>query len=269
MDNPSHRLLLFIPAFNCARQIVRVLDQLEPRVMVHVQRVLLIDNRSTDGTVEAVLEWAAKNPGLPLLVMRNDSNYSLGGSHKVAFDHALQHDFTHVLVLHGDDQADIRDLVPWLEDGRALSGDAFLGSRFARGSRLPGYSWFRILGNLAFNALVSLVAGRRLTDLGSGLNLFRMAPLAGRSYLPFPDNLNFNVYLLLYLVHTRARFEFFPISWREEDQISNVRFARQSLEILSVCLRYRLDRQGLFAPRQGLPPDCYTSQVVLDATRDS
>ncbi|MGI5844872.1 MAG: glycosyltransferase family 2 protein [Candidatus Xenobium sp.] len=269
MDTPSRRLLLFIPAFNCARQVVRVLDQLEPRVMVHIQRVLLIDNRSTDGTVEAVLEWAGQNPGLPLLLLRNDSNYSLGGSHKVAFDHALQNDFTHVLVLHGDDQADIRDLLPWLEDGRALEGDAFLGSRFARGSRLPGYSWFRILGNLVFNSLVSLVAGRRLTDLGSGLNLFRMSPLAGRSYLSFPDNLNFNVYLLLYLVHTRARFEFFPISWREEDQISNVRFVRQSLEILSVCLRYRLNRQKLFAPRRDLPPDRYTSRVLFDVTRDS
>ena len=269
MDTPSRRLLLFIPAFNCARQVVRVLDQLEPRVMAHIQRVLLIDNRSTDGTVEAVLKWAGQNPGLPLLLLRNDSNYSLGGSHKVAFDHALQNDFTHVLVLHGDDQADIRDLLPWLEDGRALEGDAFLGSRFARGSRLPGYSWFRILGNLVFNSLVSLVAGRRLTDLGSGLNLFRMSPLAGRSYLSFPDNLNFNVYLLLYLVHTRARFEFFPISWREEDQISNVRFVRQSLEILSVCLRYRLNRQKLFAPRRDLPPDRYTSRVLFDATQDS
>ncbi len=237
--------------------------------MAHIQRVLLIDNRSTDGTVEAVLEWGRRHPDLPLLLMRNDSNYSLGGSHKVAFDYALQHDFTHVLVLHGDDQADIRDILPWLEDGRALGCDAFLGSRFARGSRLPGYSWCRILGNLVFNALVSLVAGRRLTDLGSGLNLFRTAPLADKFYLPFPDNLNFNVYLLMYLVHTRARFEFFPITWREEDQISNVRFVRQSLEILSVCLRYRLDRQALFAPRLEVPPDRYTSKVVLDATRDS
>jgi len=73
----------------------------------------------------------------------------------------------------------------------------------------------------------------------------------------------------MYLVHTRARFEFFPISWREDDQISNVRFVRQSLEILSVCLRYRLDRQGLFASTRESPPDRYTSKVILDATRDS
>jgi len=269
VETPDHKLLLFIPAFNCARQVVRVLEQLDPQVMAHIQRVLLVDNRSTDDTVEAVLEWVQRHPGLPLVLLRNDANHSLGGSHKVAFDHALQNGFTHLLVLHGDDQADVRDLLPWLEEGRVLQLDAFLGSRFTRDSRLLGYSRFRILGNLLFNALVSLVAGRRLTDLGSGLNLFRTAPLADRAYLLFPDNLNFNVYLLMYLVHTRARFEFFPISWREDDQISNVRFVRQSLEILSVCLRYRLDRQGLFASTRESPPDRYTSKVILDATRDS
>ncbi len=268
MKTPSNRLLLFIPAFNCARQVVRVLDQLDPRVMAQVHRVLLVDNRSTDGTEEAVLAWARLHPGFPLVLLRNDANYSLGGSHKVAFSYALRHGYTHVAVLHGDDQADVRDLLPWLEEGRVLELDAFLGSRFTRGSRFLGYSRFRILGNLVFNALVSLVAGRRLTDLGSGLNLFRTALLADRFDLPFPDNLNYNVYMLMYLVAARARFDFFPISWRESDQLSNVRFLQQSLEILSVCLRYRLDRKGLFSPAPSTSPRAYTSQVILDIPRE-
>ena len=42
-------------------------------------------------------------------VVRNRENYNLGGSHKVAFDYAVAQGFTHVIVLHGDDQADIAD----------------------------------------------------------------------------------------------------------------------------------------------------------------
>ncbi len=256
------RILLFIPAFNCERQVVRVLDQLDERARPWISRVLVVDNRSTDGTEAAVQAWMARRPEVPLVLLRNDANYSLGGSHKVAFSYATEHGFSHVAVLHGDDQADLADLVPWLEDGRALARDSFLGSRFHRSSRCVNYSWFRILGNHVFNALVSLVARRHLTDLGSGLNLYRTGYLAPGFYQGFPDNLNFNVYMLLYGVHCRSDFSFFPITWREEDQVSNVRFLHQSLEILGVCWRYLLAREELFRPSpQALRRD-YTYQVA-------
>lgn len=255
------RVLLFIPAYNCEKQVVRVLDQLDEGVRPWISRVLVVNNRSTDGTEQAVQDWMVRHPEVPLVLLRNDANYSLGGSHKVAFSYALQHGFSHVAVLHGDDQADLHDLVPGLENGRALACDSFLGSRFHRSSRCVNYSWFRILGNRLFNALVSLVAGRRLTDLGSGLNLYRTGYLASRFYQNFPDNLNFNVYLLLYGVHSGADFSFFPITWREDDQVSNVRFLQQSLEILGVCAQYLFAREELFSTSPRALSRDYTYQV--------
>lgn len=39
-------------------------------------------------------------------------------------------------------------------------------------SRISGYSTLRVVGNYGFNWLFSLVAGHKITDLGSGLNLY-------------------------------------------------------------------------------------------------
>src|SRR5699024_12744971 len=75
--------------------------------------------------------------------------------------------------------------------------DCCLGSRFMRGSRIKGYSALRIFGNYGFNWLFSLVTLHKITDLGSGLNLYRVASLKNRYYLKFPDTLYFNDCMIL------------------------------------------------------------------------
>ena len=51
-------------------------------------RCIVVNNRSTDGTEAAVQDWMARHPDAPVRLLRNDRNYGLGGSHKVAFGYA-------------------------------------------------------------------------------------------------------------------------------------------------------------------------------------
>ena len=245
------KILLFIPCYNCEKQITRVLAQLTPEVLQYLSRVLIVNNRSTDHTEERAAEYLKAHPSIPATLVRNDENYGLGGSHKVAFSYAMEGGYDHVIVLHGDDQGSIADLVPYLKDGSYEKYDSYLGSRFAKGSKLCNYSKFRIFGNHVFNVVVSAATGRHLTDLGSGLNLYRTDYLKSRFYMDFPDTLTFNVYMLLYGVYSKSDFAFFPLTWREEDQISNAKFFRQAREILSLVLRYVFRRKKLFAPQEG------------------
>lgn len=201
MTEPD-RILVFIPAFNCAPQIVRVLAQLAKLPPGMVQAALVLDNGSTDGTRDAAMRAAASVTQCPVTVGRNHANYSLGGSHKAAFTHAAAHGFTHVVVLHGDDQGDLADLLPVLARGDHHRHDACLGARFMRGSRLLGYSRFRIIGNRVFNGLFSLFSRRRVADLGSGLNVFARSVFTDPALARYADDLRFNVYLLLGLFST-------------------------------------------------------------------
>lgn len=187
------KLLVFIPAYNCEKQVPRVLSQLlDARVAPWVGECIVVNNRSTDGTEEAVQDWRRRHPDAPVRLLRNDKNYGLGGSHKVAFGYAVAHGYDHLVVLHGDDQGAIADLLPILQDGTYKKYDCCLGSRFMKGSRIQGYSTLRVVGNHGFNALFTLVARRRITDLGSGLNLYDVASLKNGYYKKFPDTLYFN-----------------------------------------------------------------------------
>lgn len=234
----TDRILVFIPAYNCGPQIGRVLGQLASVPPGVIGRVLVLDNGSRDDTRERAAAAARALPGLDVVVGRNRANYGLGGSHKVAFAHAEAEGFTHVVVLHGDDQGSIADLVPVLEQGDHRRFDACLGARFMRGSRLVNYSWFRIFGNVVFNALFSLASLRRVVDLGSGLNVFARRVFADPAVMRHADDLRFNVYLLLGMFDRKCRVMFFPISWREDDQVSNVKMVSQSVRTLQILAEF-------------------------------
>jgi len=251
----NDRILVFIPMYNCARQIPRVLARFTPEIQGLFGGALLVNNRSTDSTENEALKAARGLSGLKAVVVRNRENYGLGGSHKVAFDYALANGFTHVVTLHGDDQGSIEDLIPHLRRGRHREADCLLGARFLGGSSLEGYSWFRTFGNRVYNGLFSAVCGRRIYDLGSGLNLYSVRILEDGFYRKFPDDLTFNYCMVMAHSFYGHKAEFFPITWREDDQVSNVKLFSQSIKVLRMLAAFTLDKGGFLRRDLRAGPD--------------
>ncbi len=234
----KEKILLFIPGYNCEKQITRVLNQLDKEVLQYIDETIMINNISTDGTEDKVIEFIKNNPEIRLKLLRNHENYGLGGSHKTAFNYAIKNGFDYVIVLHGDDQGNIHDLLPILKDGTYKNYDCCLGARFAKGSKLQGYSKFRTFGNRVYDMLFSIVVRKKIYDLGSGLNIYCTDMLKNKFYSKFPDKLTFNCYMLLAADYYKHNIKFFPISWREDDQVSNVKMFSQAMNTLKLLLNY-------------------------------
>lgn len=240
------RVLVFIPCYNCEAQIPRVLKQLEaPEVQAIVDGVLCVDNRSTDGTREAAQAGLAKLGYAETALLHNDDNYGLGGSHKVAINFAMVNGYDYLVVLHGDDQGAIADLVPHIAAGRHKDLDFLMGARFMKGSKLEGYSLLRTAANHTFNLIFSAISGQRLFDLGSGLNLFKVEAFKSGFHLKYADDLTFNYYLILGVVRNRFRLGFFPLTWREDDQISNAKLSKMGFQLLRI-VSFRLFKPAAF-----------------------
>lgn len=271
MVSNSPRILVFVPMYNCALQIPRVIKQLtNPRVAKLIDGLVCIDNRSTDQTAAAAaagLEALHQIPHRTLL--RNDDNYGLGGSHKVAIEFGRQHGYDFLIVLHGDDQGNIEDLLPYLENGTYLHEDFLMGARFMKGSRLQGYSLLRTNANRAFNLIFSAISRRRLYDLGSGLNLFRLSAFDDDFQKRFADDLTFNYYLILVVAARSFRLRFFPLTWREQDQVSNAKLSRMGFQILAL-LMHRVKSLSAFEKddHRAIARDAYPSTVIGSWQRD-
>ena len=218
------KLLVAIPVYNCEKQINRVISEFSDQLLSHVDEIIIIDNRSSDLTVENA-QFAASSIKLnKIKIIRNNHNYGLGGSQKIAFMYAQKKKFDYVAVLHGDNQAttsELENLINLANMDPEL--DAILGSRFMRNSQLIGYSNQRVWGNRIINIIYSLVSLRHSSDLGSGLNLFRAAIFINQDFLQFANDITFNIDLLLNLFQLKAKIVFTPITWSETDQVSNAK----------------------------------------------
>ena len=258
----NEKILLFIPAYNCEKQIVRVLGQLNPAVMAFITKVIVVNNRSTDNTEGAVTEYKIAHANMPITILRNKENYGLGGSHKVAFKYAIEHDYDYVMVLHGDDQGCISDFLPVLAKGYHRKHDCILGARFMPGSKLQGYSPIRTLGNIVYNFLFAFVTGKRIYDLGSGLNIYSVDMLKDGFYEKFPDNLMFNYLMILASEYYGHDIKFFPVSWREDDQVSNVKLFDQAMKVIKMLKAYYDDPTVIESEYRDKPVSSYEAETV-------
>ena len=259
----NHRILIFIPTYNCQNQISRVLSKIDKQVQSFIEEVVIIDNGSSDKTLEVALASSAALD-IKVTILKNRQNYNLGGSIKSAFLYALKNNYDYMITLHGDDQADIRDFLPMLEAKTYLENDILIGARFHPESTLQGYSFIRSLGNRTLNLVCGLINKRRVDDLIAGINCFNVAFFKDKFFLKFPDNLTFDAHVLLYAFSNNAKVKYIPITWREEDQISNAKVLKQAWIILKLFANYVLCKQEVFLKNKSERPEgfLYESEVI-------
>lgn len=238
--------LLFVPIFNCENQISRLIHSLELIEIGEKFDVVFVDNQSSDSSVEVVRELLEKSSKLGYArLYQNAWNLGLGGSHKVAIELSILEGYEYLVVLHGDDQANPKDIEAGLSLIKLNSLDCVLGARFMKGSHLEGYSKLRVVGNRIFNLLFTIRFFFPVLDMGSGLNVYSTNFLRKIRFENHPDDLTFNNSLLTWSLLMKFKIAFLPISWSEKDQISNARIARQSLAILRILSKSRASFKAL------------------------
>ncbi len=235
------KVLVAIPAYNCEKQISRVISGFDEELLNRVEKVIVIDDRGKDKTA-VIAQKAIDELGYHTIeVVQNTQNLGLGGTHKMAFLYGEKMLVDYVAILHGDNQAKTQELSSLLNEiEKDPDLGAVLGCRFMKGSKLKGYDWKRIWGNRLINWVYSLVSLRSSKDLGSGLNVFRLKDLADHRYLGFDDRMTFNIDLLLDYFHKKVKLKFIPITWVEEDQVTNARNMDVASRAIKQLLRWRL-----------------------------
>lgn len=134
--------------------------------------VIVVDDGSTDGTLEALMRIET-TPGLRLL--RHDKNQGKGAALRTGFAHATGD----VIVIQDCDTeyppTEIAKLVVPIAKGEA---DVVYGSRFLGGNPndVPAWHW---AVNKFLTVCSNLMTGLRITDMETGYKAFRRQCLVG------------------------------------------------------------------------------------------
>jgi glycosyltransferase involved in cell wall biosynthesis len=153
------RVSVVIPAKNEARNIGWVLE----RIPADVDEVVLVDGRSTDGTVEVARRFR------PDIVVVQDDKPGKGAALRAGFRAASGR---YVVMIDADgsmDPGEIPSMIAMLDSGY----DLVKGSRFAPGGGTADMSVLRSAGNRGLLVLSNLLFGASHTDLCYGYAAFR------------------------------------------------------------------------------------------------
>jgi len=251
-DKPS--VCLIIPVYNCENQITRLLAKLNSGTLKYLTEIVVIDNGSSDNTIQNARNLLEQVPIASRIIV-NSQNVNLGGTLKRGLTYAINKEYTHAMILHGDDQANPGDFELILANLENSNSDLVIGARFHPQSRLVGYSVVRKIGNRTLNKLFYLVTGQKVNDLIAGLNIYRLGYFSDLHFRAFPNNLTFDVHILLRALHKKAKVEFIPITWVEEDQKSNAKIYRQGWIILKLLMLYSRKGSKVFT--------AFTSQNIV------
>ena len=162
------KLLVFIPAYNCEKQVTRVLSQLlDQRIAPWVGECIVDKHRSADGTeppcrtgwpatptrrsaccaMTRTTVWAAATRSRSATRRPTGTSICRAARRRPGryCGPAADSERRHLQKIR---------LLPWLP--------------LYEGSKTGGYSALRTCGNYGFNWLFSLVVRKKITDLGSG-----------------------------------------------------------------------------------------------------
>jgi len=132
-----NQILVVIPAYNCSKELVKVLSKIVAKPMLAHVTYWVVDNLSHDDTYETARKFVLENKMKNIQIYLALENNSLGGTHKIAFNEGIKSEYDYVAIFHGDNQGDYSDLyniLIKLENENPHC--SYLGNRFSRQSSL-------------------------------------------------------------------------------------------------------------------------------------
>lgn len=236
--------LIFVPVYNNEKQIKIVLEDLRSLDKRNIDAILIIDNNSKDETLH-VIKKEINNLDIKVELIENPKNIGLGGSFKVAINYALSNNFDFIFHYHGNNMNSVNDFLEIFKNLEYSNFDFYFGSRFEKNSKISNYSFLKKLVNILFNFLYSLSLKAKITDLGGSINVLKVANFKDKIFENFSNDLTFQYYLLLYAVHFKKKYKFFPISVKINHK-SNVVPLKHVLSLIRILLSFTFKRSRFF-----------------------
>ena len=231
--------LVFVPAWNEEGNLPAVLDEL--RKELPQADVLVIDDGSTDGTLEAAREGGAQ-------VISFGRNRGLPAGIAAGYGYATEHGYAFCGRVDADGQHPVEELARLLERVRSGACDVAVGSRFVTGEGFAAYRYrptaARRLGTALLRRSMRIALRRPFLDATSGMYAAnaKALPVLARPYTSEAPE----VQALLRLQQAGLRVDEVPVDMRPRSSgESKLRGKKAVMVVLTIAATLlAVDRWG-------------------------
>jgi len=237
------RIAVVLPAYNAEKTLETTLRELPDLVDTRI----LVDDHSSDHTVDVARDLMARQPDLQLFV--HDKNYGYGRNQQTGYREALTAGADVVIMLHPDYQ-----YTPLLVTAMASIVaygvyDVVLGSRIIGGQALRGgMPLYKYISNRFLTAFENLFLRVKLSEYHTGYRAFSRDVLSKLPLLENSDDFVFDNQMLAQCVHFGFRIGEVSCPTKYFEEASSINFRRSvkyGFGVLATSLQFALQRMGV------------------------
>jgi glycosyltransferase involved in cell wall biosynthesis len=238
------RVVVVLPAYNAEKTLERTIRE----ISCEVDACILVDDKSTDGTVAL-----ARELGLQVLV--HEQNRGYGGNQKTCYAAALEAGADIVVMLHPDYQYSPLLVSPMASMIAYGVYDLVLGSRILGGGALKGgMPLIKYISNRILTLIQNIALGAKLSEYHTGFRAYSRELLLSLPLEANSDDFVFDNQLLAQCIYLKARIGEISCPTLYFPEASSINLRRSAIYGLGVlkttadCMaaRLRIYRKPIF-----------------------
>lgn len=228
------RVAVVLPAYNAEKTLRRTLDEIPVDL---VDDIILVDDHSTDSTVDVALQCNIKHLYL------HDQNLGYGANQKTCYDAALSLHADIVVMLHPDYQYTPKLLAPMAYMVASGLYDVVLASRIlGRDCLKGGMPRYKYIANRLLTFIQNLLLGQKLSEYHTGYRAYNAEVLRTLPYSECSNDFVFDNQILALTFGYGFRIGEISCPTRYFPEASSINLRRSityGLGVLRVSLGYR------------------------------
>jgi len=162
--------ILILPVYNETDTVIKVLEE----TVKYVDKMVIIDDGSTDSSKQRILEWMKGKKNVHLLTLRRNKGMA----------YALKVSFFYLIRLLDEKRISLNDILVNIDaDGQHKAGDIPEAIEYMNRKNLDvllaerdlsPYPWYKRLGNPIISTIGSLLSGFKYNDIECGLRFIKI-----------------------------------------------------------------------------------------------
>lgn len=164
----TSKTALIVPVYNEEKVITKVLRDLQSKAQSNNYLIIVIDDGSTDKTLERVQSLKK------IVILRHLINMGQGAAVRTGLTYARRVGCNYAVTMDSDGQHDTMDVLKLAKLIQNSEYDMIVGSRLIDSKGMP---WYRIAGNKFLGTITFLLFGVNVSDSQSGMRALNASAL--------------------------------------------------------------------------------------------
>ncbi|UPT71764.1 MAG: glycosyltransferase family 2 protein [Flavobacterium sp. JAD_PAG50586_2] len=237
----SKRIIVVLPAYNASKTLLDTYNEIPFDI---VDDVILVDDNSTDNTVEVANQLGIKN------IIRHDNNLGYGGNQKSCYNKALELKADIIIMLHPDYQ-----YTPKLIHSMSylIANDVYpvvIGSRIlGKGALKGGMPLYKYISNRFLTFFQNVLMNQKLSEYHTGYRAYSKSVLEKIDYNTNSDDFIFDNQFLAQIFYNGFEIAEITCPTKYFEEASSINFRRSlqyGLGVLKTSIAYFLSKNKIY-----------------------